>query len=396
MPDSTSEAITGSSPWQSALLGLARHPGGDLLRRRVIARVLPDVGDVDGCPGCRLLLLLDRADEAQRVGGLAGACRHGLRLHRCERQRVARPALGRRRPGGRAWRLCAGGQIGGRPEVRGDGLVEAHVQVILVAGVGEVARPGDRPRRPDLRRPDRGIEILEGHRDLACVEVGRVDRDAVDRRDVEAAAEVMVGHRSAARELRVVRAHTRDGDLVVLAELGQHRHDPRIDPPLLQIGDADLVEHDVVVLQQRLRLRARRAALALRTELGWIHGSGGHGRRRRVGLGSVGRLRARLGRRLGVRRRRLRWWRLRRCCLRRLLRLRRGLGRRPPAGPPPPLRARPPAAPPPPAPQPRPGRSSAATLQAHRRRPGAARGSARRRPRPGCPRDAGGRSRRTR
>ena len=231
--------------WQPALLRLAGHPGGDLLLRRVVARVVgrPEVGDLDRGVAPRLV---DDGAQAQRVGALGLG---GLReLRRGEVERVA----------GLAGQLAVDAARSSRPTRTRESelLLEADVQMVLVPGVGEVAGPGDRPRRADLVRPDRGVEVLQLHRDLARVEVGRVDRDAVDRRDVDAAAEVVVGDRAAGRELGVVRAHARDGDLVVLAELGEHRDHPRVDPPGLEVGDPVGVEDDVVVLRAALASRA--------------------------------------------------------------------------------------------------------------------------------------------
>ena len=149
---------------------------------------------------------------------------------------------------------AAGGDVGGRRPALVDLLLEADVHVVLVAGVGEVAGPADRPRRADLVR----AVLLRQRRELAG-ELTRgggagVDDLAVDRGDVEPAAVGVVGDRATRRELRVVRAHARDLQLVVLGELGQDRHHARVDLARLEVRDPDGVELEVLVLEQRRAL----------------------------------------------------------------------------------------------------------------------------------------------
>ena len=122
-----------------------------------------------------------------------------------------------------------GGDVAGRRPARVDLLLEPEVQVVLVRAVGEVAGPADRPRRADLVRPVllRQLRQLAGQ--LARGARAGVDDLAVDRPDVEPAAVGVVGDRAARRELRVVRAHARDLDLVVLGDLGHRGDHARVD-----------------------------------------------------------------------------------------------------------------------------------------------------------------------
>ena len=139
--------------------------------------------------------------------------------------------------------------------------------MVLVGGVGEVAGAADRKRRPDLVRAVIGVDLLHLARQLARGGAAGVDGLAVDGGDVDAATVEVVGDRAARGHLRVVRAHARDAQLVVLAELGQHGHHARVDLARLHVRDPGVVEGDVLVLEQRERLRARRAAGALAAEL---------------------------------------------------------------------------------------------------------------------------------
>ena len=245
---------------QAARFGLLGHPRGDLLLRGAVPRVgVRDSGEVArGHHGVRgggrarlhrggraRLLGRHRLEEPLRVVRRARRSVAGLGLGRAlDRQEAARLVrvrrLGdrRRRSGGRRGRVrgdrgrcrggrcrrgAGGGHVGGRLEVRADRIVEADVDVVLVRGVGEERRARDRERAADLGRPDRRVELGEMRGHLARVEVRGADGHAIDRRDVDAAAEVVIGHRAAGRELRVVGLGRRDRELVVLAELRQHR-----------------------------------------------------------------------------------------------------------------------------------------------------------------------------
>ena len=224
--------------------------------------------------------LLDRGQERLRVPGVRRAVRGGgggggglhgreerLGLARVERRLRGGRGRGDRRAGATAANCpatapAAGGRgdVRGRLPVRRDLLLEAEVQVVLVGGVGEVAGAGDRERRADLVRADVRVQRRDLGRDLPRQRAAGPDDLAVDGRDVQAAAVEVVGDRAARGELRVVRAHARDRDLVLLAELGQHADHARVDPPGLDVGLAHVVEHDVLVVQQRERLGVRRAA----------------------------------------------------------------------------------------------------------------------------------------
>ena len=167
---------------QPALLGLPGHPGGDLLLRRVVARIgvgrgrgdRGQIGDGRARDGARrsagfggstafrnscdsLALLLRRGLGGDR---LQEQLRLLLRRRRGRERRDAAgtPATGsdgsgaperRREPGGgrsaARLRRARGGDVRGRLPVRGDLLLEADVQVVLVRGVGEVAGPARSP-----------------------------------------------------------------------------------------------------------------------------------------------------------------------------------------------------------------------------------------------------------
>ena len=97
----------------------------------------------------------------------------------------------------------------------------SRVDVILVVGVGEVRRAREGPRAADLVRADRRIEAGEPDRELARGLVRRVDRPPVDHRDVDGAAVEVVRDRAARGQLRVIRAHARDDEVVLAAELAE-------------------------------------------------------------------------------------------------------------------------------------------------------------------------------
>ena len=296
---------------EPALLGLGGHPRGDLLLRRVVAGV--------GGGARRRRRRRRRPPAARRAGrqrgapagcaGTAAAAWAGARASRSPAGTPASPlgsgsrsaaeaadavaltagrnaldSLGSNAgsagtaaaaatgvPGATAAN-CPGtapaaprgrrGDVRGRLPVRRDLLLEAEVQVVLVRRVGEVAGAGDRERRADLVRADVRVQRRDLGRDLTRERAAGADDLAVDRRDVQAAAVEVVGDRAARGELRVVRAHARDRDLVLLAELGQHADHARVDPAGLDVGLAHVVEHDVLVRQQRERLGVRRAARA--------------------------------------------------------------------------------------------------------------------------------------
>ena len=95
--------------------------------------------------------------------------------------RAARPPRRRRARAGHRGRgrsdrsrlRAAGGDVGGRRPALVDLLLEADVHVVLVAGVGEVAGPADRPRRADLVR----AVLLRQRRELA----GQLTRGGASR-----------------------------------------------------------------------------------------------------------------------------------------------------------------------------------------------------------------------
>ena len=202
------------------------------------------------------------AAAAATGGAAAGAARgHGRR--RSDRRGAAGVTAAAAASGDAA----LGGDVAGRRPARVDLLLEPEVQVVLVRAVGEVAGPADRPRRADLVRPVllRQLRQLAGQ--LARGARAGVDDLAVDRPDVEPAAEGVVGDRATRRELRVVRAHARDLDLVVLGDLGHRGDDARVDLARLDVGDAVGVEGDVLVLEQLRALGRERAAVPVLAEL---------------------------------------------------------------------------------------------------------------------------------
>ena len=306
---------------EAALLRLPGHPGGDLLPRRVVARIRigrgrGERGGIDGGAGGRRARRPDRParrrpPRLRRLDGLQEQLRlarlllrrglgrlrgdrlqeqlRGLPRRRRLGDRRDRARRGRRRPASPGAAATAAATSAGGFQSGGDLLLEAEVEVVLVRGVGEVAGTGDRPRRADLVRPDVRVQRRELARHLARDRAARPDRLAVDRRDVDAAAEEVVGDRAARGELRVVRAHARDRDLVLLAELGQHADHARVDPAGLDVGDAGRVEHDVLVVEQRQRLGVRRpaGAGALAAELLGVDRLRGGGRRRTRSGGRV-------------------------------------------------------------------------------------------------------------
>ncbi len=103
----------------------------------------------------------------------------------------------------------------------------------------------------------------------------------------------------------MVGAHAGDRDLVLLGELREHGQDARVDAAGLHVRDAGVVEHDVVVLEQRQGLRRRLAAAAgaLGAELAGVDRPArrGRGRGRRGRLGHRRRGGRGGGRRCGLR-----------------------------------------------------------------------------------------------
>ena len=237
------------------------------------------------------------AAAAAAGGAAAGAAGHGGR--------------GSDRPGAAGVTAAAaasgdsalGGDVAGRRPARVDLLLEPEVQVVLVRAVGEVAGPADRPRRADLVRPVLLRQLRQLAGELARGARAGVDDLAVDRPDVEPAAVGVVGDRATRRELRVVRAHARDLDLVVLGDLGHRGDHARVDLARLDVGDAVGVEGDVLVLEQLRALRRERAAVPVLAELRGIDrvvlGAAAGGLVGEVGRAGARRGRLRLDRRRG-------------------------------------------------------------------------------------------------
>ena len=127
-----------------------------------------------------------------------------------------------------------------------------------MAAVGEEAGAADRERRADLVRAA-GRESISAisRRQLARGGAAGVDDLAVDRGDVDAAAVEVVGDRAARGHLRVVRAHAESSILCFWLSLSARpttrgSTSPSSGPS--RVG----VEHEVLVLQQRLRRAAAR------------------------------------------------------------------------------------------------------------------------------------------
>ena len=212
---------------QPALLRLAGHPGGDLLARRVVARVGVgrgggDGGGVDGRAGG---LRRRRRPRRRPGGGRVG--RGGARLRRprrpsgtacesfaaprlasasaalavtafrniCEllarlgrRLRPAAAAAGgagrdrRRPPAHRRQRARpAAATSAGGFQSAGISCLKPMCRWFWWARVGEVAGAGDRERRADLVRADVRVQRGELARDLARERAARADDLAVDR-----------------------------------------------------------------------------------------------------------------------------------------------------------------------------------------------------------------------
>ena len=307
----------------AALLGLGGHPRGELFARRVVARVVGrGVGEVGrtgrgrlgrGCGrrrGGRLGIV--HAGEDPGVAGALARCGLGLIAGLDRGEETGRALRRRRRRGG-----GRGRRDGRAPEPRRQRAAARRPEPRRRAARRPRARraAGSPPRgasskptwmwfwcaasvkktSPEMANGDPislgrmlGSSSASSRRHLARQRASRPDDLVVDRRDVQPAPDVVVGDRAARGELPVVAGHARDGDLVLLAELGQHAHDARIDLARLQVGGAVRVEHDVLVVQQGGRLGRRRPARALRPELRGIDGRRGRrrgrlGRRRRGG-----------------------------------------------------------------------------------------------------------------
>ena len=109
--------------------------------------------------------------------------------------------------------------------------------------VGEEAGRGDRPRRPDRVRAQARRQLRQRARQVPRGAAVGVDHLAVDRRDLHAP---------------IGGLQRRQRDLVLLAELRQHADDARVDPPGVDLGDPGRVDHEVLVREQRQRLRGGR------------------------------------------------------------------------------------------------------------------------------------------
>ena len=145
-----------------------------------------------------------------------------------------------------------------------------------------VKKPGgpDRPRRADLGRAQVAGHLRDLGRELARGRAAGVDDLAVDAGDVDAAPLEVVGDRAARGELRMAGLDHRQLDLVLLGELAQQPDHARVHRArgdvLLGVG----VEHEVGVLEQRLRGGVAAAARAGRR----VDDRGGSGRLRGGGL----------------------------------------------------------------------------------------------------------------
>jgi hypothetical protein len=164
-----------------------------------------------------------------------------------------------RRLRGRGRDLRDDGPRRGLP-ARVDRVVEADVDVILVVAVGEERGPGERPRRADLAGTDVRVERRELDREPTGGVVGRVDRPAVDRCDVERPPVEVVRDRASGRHLSVVGAHRGDADLVAFGDPVEHFHEAWVDAPRAEVGEPRGVEHDVGVPEELERLSGGRAA----------------------------------------------------------------------------------------------------------------------------------------
>ena len=190
-PDSTSEAMTGvgvagrvfwlrrpsrrrSAPWGRRRRGSpparrgrrrARRRGRGGVERRARRRPWPapwtalrNSWESPGLPG-------SGAAEATCAGWATAAnspdsfLGSGAAATAAQRRRAPRRPRPAAASGGAGAAGGAGGQLGGQLEVRGDLLLEADVDVVVMVGVGEIAGPGDRERRADLVRADPRIEL---------------------------------------------------------------------------------------------------------------------------------------------------------------------------------------------------------------------------------------------
>ena len=115
-------------------------------------------------------------------------------------------------------------------------------------GVGEVARAGDRERRADLVRPDRRVELRRARRDLARERAARADRSRRRSTRCRRRGRSVVGDRAAGRELGWSEHMHETMILCSWLSFVSTADDPRVDPALLDVGDAVVVEHDVLVL----------------------------------------------------------------------------------------------------------------------------------------------------
>ena len=141
-----------------------------------------------------------------------------------------------------------------------------------MGAVGEEARGGDRPRRAHLGRAQLARHLGDLARELARRGAAGIDDLAVDARDVDAAADEVVGDAAAGRELGVAGLDHAQLDLVLLRQLPEQRDHARVHVAgadvLLRVG----VEHEVLVLEQGARGGLDRAARLGRRDAGGAPG----------------------------------------------------------------------------------------------------------------------------
>ena len=109
----------------------------------------------------------------------------------------------------------------------------------------------DRPGRHDLRRPERGVERGELVGEVARVDVRLRHALAVDREDVERVSARSVAHLERA-----------DPELVLLRQVVEHRHEPRVGAAPRQSRMRLRREGQVRVVEQGRDLRRAREVLA--------------------------------------------------------------------------------------------------------------------------------------
>ncbi len=201
--------------------------------------------------------------NAPESDALGFAVRRVLGLDGHEAARVAGLGLGLGDAAAAAgWPGCGGGRGGGGCGCLEAGrrfAVEGDVQVVLVGAVGEEALRADLEGRADLGRAQVAGDVGDLAGQLAGGGAAGVDDLAVDARDVDAAPDEVVGDRAAGGELVVAGLDHRQLDLVLLGELVEQRDHPRVDVAaadvLLRVG----VEHQVLVVEQRLGRRVTAA-----------------------------------------------------------------------------------------------------------------------------------------